>query len=240
MAETFRFSSRPNRAHEVRWRTWGADAFEEAAREDRPLLLNLTAFWCHWCHVMDETTYSEPDLIRLLNEELVPLRVDADQHPHVQDRYIAGGWPTNAFLTPSGEVLWAGTYVEPDEFRQVARGVLAAWRGRRDELQVEIVRRHESSLLGREMPLSPHGHVGLLRLILDRPAGIVPKFRQFSFASTLDDSLKRRSRVIEHVEKPLHVGRISAFSHVLHQRPPILILCEVTIHLNRTRSCFES
>jgi uncharacterized protein len=106
---SFRFSPRPNRARDVNWRPWGAEAFAEAVATDKPILLNLTAVWCHWCHLMDETTYSEPDLIDLINENLIPVRVDADRHPHVQDRYIAGGWPTNAFLTPTGEVLWSGT-----------------------------------------------------------------------------------------------------------------------------------
>src|SRR5690606_40783264 len=97
MPANLRFAPRPNRANEIGWRPWGRAAFEEAARADRPVLLNLTAVWCHWCHVMDETTYSDPALIELINAELVPVRVDADLYPHVQDRYIAGGWPTNAF-----------------------------------------------------------------------------------------------------------------------------------------------
>ncbi|MFO7261579.1 MAG: DUF255 domain-containing protein [bacterium] len=159
MSDSFRFSPRPNRAHEIAWRPWGREAFEEAARRDRPVLLNLTAVWCHWCHVMDETTYSDPEIIDLVNRELVPVRVDADRYPHVQDRYIAGGWPTNAFLTPTGEVLWAGTYVPPDQFRAVAGGVLAAWRGRRAELQAEIERRRKAL----EAARSRHRPLGLVR-----------------------------------------------------------------------------
>lgn len=144
MADTFRFSPRPNRAAEIRWRSWSSETFDDALRADRPVLLNLTATWCGWCQRMDETTYSDPELIELINSELVPVRVDADQLPHVQERYIAGGWPTNAFLTPTGEVLWAGTYVEPAEFAAVAAGVLKAWRERREELQVEIERRRRA------------------------------------------------------------------------------------------------
>ena len=139
-----RFSPRPNRAHEIQWRAWGAQAFAEALESNHPILLNLTAVWCHWCHLMDETTYSDPDLIRLINDHFVPIRVDADMHPHVQDRYIAGGWPTNAFLTPTGEVLWSGTYVPPDQFRSVANSVLGAWRERHVELQQEIERRRKA------------------------------------------------------------------------------------------------
>lgn len=144
MPAHFRYSPNPNRASEIRWRPWGRDAFDEAAAADAPVLLALTAIWCRWCHRMDETTFSEPDLIELVNERLIPIRVDADLHPHVQERYLAAGWPTNAFLTPTGEVLWSGTYVPPEEFRSVAAGVLAAWRGRREELEVEIARRRKA------------------------------------------------------------------------------------------------
>ncbi|HSJ05771.1 MAG TPA: DUF255 domain-containing protein [Longimicrobiales bacterium] len=144
MPDVFRFSPNPNRAHEIAWHEWGEAALAAAVGNDRPILLNLTAVWCHWCHLMDETTYSDPDIIQLINDEFVAIRVDADRHPHVQDRYIAGGWPTTAFLVPSGEVLWAGTYTEADQLREVARGVLAAWRERRSELEVEIDRRRRA------------------------------------------------------------------------------------------------
>ena len=141
---SFRFSSRPNRAHEIQWRTWGQEAFAEASAADRPMLLCLTAVWCQWCQLMDETTYSDPALIELINSHFVPLRVDADQYPHVHDRYIAGGWPTNAFLTPTGEVLWAGTYIVADQLVQIAESVRSAWSGRRAELGAEIERRRKA------------------------------------------------------------------------------------------------
>lgn len=131
-------------SHDINWRPWGAAAFAEAAAADKPILLNLTAVWCQWCHMMDETTYSEAAIVELVNEKLVPIRVDADQHPHVQDRYIAGGWPTNAFLTPTGEVLWTGTYVPAEQFTEVSAGVLGAWDARREELKIEIDRRRKA------------------------------------------------------------------------------------------------
>jgi uncharacterized protein YyaL (SSP411 family) len=155
----FRFSRRPNRASEIHWRTWSAETFADAERLDRPVLLNLTAVWCHWCHLMDETTYSDPALISLINEQMVAVRVDADRLPHVQDRYTAGGWPTNAFLTPTGEVLWAGTYVSAEQFQAVAEGVLSAWRDRREHLQEEIVRRRRAM----EAARSRQPSVGLVR-----------------------------------------------------------------------------
>jgi uncharacterized protein len=159
MPERFRFSPRPNMADRVHWRPWSADAFREAATADRPVLLNLTAAWCQWCNRMDETTYSDAGLIDLINGSLVPIRVDADRYPHVQDRYIAGGWPTNAFLTPTGEVLWAGGYVDREEFARVAAGVLQAWDERRDELRVEIERRRRAL----EAARAHHVTAGLVR-----------------------------------------------------------------------------
>ena len=159
MGDKLRFSPRANRADEIQWRGWGPDAFAEAVSANKTVLLNLTAVWCHWCHLMDETTYSEPDLIQLINEHLIAIRVDADQHPHVQDRYIAGGWPTNAFLTPTGEVLWSGTYVEPQEFGNVAQSVVIAWSERHAELQVEIERRRKAL----EAARGRHHVTGLVR-----------------------------------------------------------------------------
>ncbi len=159
MSDNFRFSPRTNRAHEIQWRSWGPRAFAEAAAVNKPVLLNLTAVWCHWCHLMDETTYSDPALITLVNDNFVAIRVDADKHPHVQDRYIAGGWPTNAFLTPTGEVLWSGTYVPPEQFGSVAESVIGAWRERHVELQQEIERRRKAM----EAARGRHHLAGLVR-----------------------------------------------------------------------------
>jgi uncharacterized protein len=144
MSQMLQAGSGPGRAGQIHWREWGPEAFAAAAAADAPVLLNLTASWCHWCGVMDETTWSHPDVISRVTEQLVAIRVDADRYPHVQDRYIAGGWPTIAFLTPTGEVLWAGTYTEADQLLGVAASVLDAWQQRRDELQHEIARRRSA------------------------------------------------------------------------------------------------
>ncbi len=159
MAEPFRFSPRPNRAAEIHWRHWTPAAFEEATKSERPLLLILTTRWCRSCQELDETTLSDPGVIRLLNEEVVPVRVDADRNPHIQERYISGGWPTCAFLAPTGEVFWSGTYVSAQEMRRVARGVLDGWRDRRAELEQEIVRRRKAM----EAARSRRPAIGIIR-----------------------------------------------------------------------------
>ncbi|HEY5387311.1 MAG TPA: DUF255 domain-containing protein, partial [Thermoleophilia bacterium] len=111
----FRFSPRPNRAHEIEWRPWSEAAFAEAHKLGRPILLSLSAVWCHWCHVMDETSYSDPRVIAAVNEGFVPIRVDNDRHPDVNRRYNMGGWPTTAFLAASGDPITGATYMPPEQ-----------------------------------------------------------------------------------------------------------------------------
>ena len=94
-----RFSPRPNQAHEIEWQPWVAAPFKRAQDEDKPVLLSISAVWCHWCHVMDETSFSDSEVIHLINRDFVAVRVDSDQRPDVNSRYNMGGWPTIAFLT---------------------------------------------------------------------------------------------------------------------------------------------
>ena len=130
----FRFSPRPNQAHEIHWQEWSAAAFDRARLEDKPVLLSISAVWCHWCHVMDETALSDPEVIRLANDSYVPVRVDSDQRPDVNARYNMGGWPTVALLTPEGDVIAGYTYMDaPRLFAALERGA-GAWVGNRQAL----------------------------------------------------------------------------------------------------------
>ena len=130
----FHFSPRPNRAHEIRWRRWSEEAFEQAAREDKPVLLSISAVWCHWCHVMDETTYSQESVIDLANREYVPIRVDNDVRPDINQRYNMGGWPTTAFLTPQGDILTGATYLPPDQMADALAKVASYYRTNKPEI----------------------------------------------------------------------------------------------------------
>jgi uncharacterized protein YyaL (SSP411 family) len=132
--DEFRFSPRPNRAAEIAWRPWGEEAFAEARRLGRPVLLSLSAVWCHWCHVMDETSYSDPRVIEIIDRHYLPVRVDNDRNPDVNRRYNMGGWPTTAFLTGSGEVLTGATYVPPDQMVLALERVRAFFEEHRHEL----------------------------------------------------------------------------------------------------------
>src|SRR5207244_4496149 len=114
-AAEFHFSPRPNRADEIKWRPWSQASFDEAKALDRPILLSISAVWCHWCHVMDETTYSNQGVIDMVNSEYLPIRVDNDVRPDINQRYNMGGWPTTAFLTPTGDILTGATYLPPEQ-----------------------------------------------------------------------------------------------------------------------------
>ena len=130
-------------AHQpVHWYAWSDEAFAAARAQDRPILLDIGAVWCHWCHVMDRESYEDPRLAAFLNERYVCIKVDRDERPDVDARYQRavqalagqGGWPLTAFLTPDGDVFHGGTYFPPDErlgrpaFRTVLERVLEAYR----------------------------------------------------------------------------------------------------------------
>ncbi|MDA8194762.1 MAG: DUF255 domain-containing protein [Thermaerobacter sp.] len=136
MAESpFRFSPRPNQAHRIQWQEWGSGAFAQAERQDKPILLSISAVWCHWCHVMDETTYSDNAIITRINRDFIPVRVDNDQRPDVNLRYNMGGWPTTALLTPGGEILTGGTYINPEQMAALLSQVLDYWAANRDTIR---------------------------------------------------------------------------------------------------------
>lgn len=107
----------------VQWQGWDEAAFARSREEDKPILLGISAVWCHWCHVMDRQTYSNEAVAAYINEHYVPVRVDNDERPDINERYNQGGWPTTAFLTPEGEILAGATYVPPDEMLRMLQQI---------------------------------------------------------------------------------------------------------------------
>src|SRR5690242_13968867 len=107
----------------IQWHEWGEEAFAAAQRENKPILLDIGAVWCHWCHVMDRESYDNPDVAQIINERFIAVKVDRDERPDIDSRYqIAvsaisgqGGWPLTAFLTPDGKPFYGGTYFPPDD-----------------------------------------------------------------------------------------------------------------------------
>ncbi len=107
----------------IQWHEWGSEAFRRAQAEDKLILLDLTAVWCHACHVMDRTTYANPRIIQLLNDNFIPIRVDTDQRPDLEARYRAGGWPTTNLLLPTGEILFQANALEFEEMEEMLHQV---------------------------------------------------------------------------------------------------------------------
>ena len=110
----------------IDWLPWTVDAFARAGREGKPVLLSITAAWCRACHEMDRTTYVDPDVVALIRDRFVPIRIDTDRRPDINDRYNLGGWPTTAFLTADGDVITGGTFVPVDRMAGVLSRVIAA------------------------------------------------------------------------------------------------------------------
>jgi uncharacterized protein YyaL (SSP411 family) len=147
-AAGFHFSPRPNRAAEINWHAWSKDAFDEARSAGKPILLSISAVWCHWCHVMDETTYSHPSVIELINRDYVPVRVDNDVRPDINQRYNMGGWPTTAFLTPSGDILTGATYLPPDQMASALVRVSDYYRGNQAEIATRVLEARKRAASG--------------------------------------------------------------------------------------------
>ena len=129
-----RFSPNRNEAHRIEWLPWANASFERAQNEDKPVLLSISAAWCHWCHVMDETTYSDPDVQSLLSSSFIAVRVDNDHRPDINARYNVGGWPTTAFLTPHGGLVGGATYLPPDQFLAMLQELQEAYRADKPQL----------------------------------------------------------------------------------------------------------
>ena len=112
----------------MEWLPWSAESFDLAARDRRPVILSITAAWCAACHEMDRTTYADPAIRAIIDARFVPVRVDSDRRPDINERYNLGGWPTTAFLTPSGDLLAGGTFIPLDQMEGVLRRVADAFR----------------------------------------------------------------------------------------------------------------
>ncbi|HXT87476.1 MAG TPA: thioredoxin domain-containing protein [Verrucomicrobiae bacterium] len=136
-------------AHQpVDWHEWGDAAFAKARAESKPILLDIGAVWCHWCHVIDRESYENPEIAALINQFYVAVKVDRDERPDVDARYQAavsaisgqGGWPLTAFLTPEGKPFFGGTYFPPEDamgrpgFKRILAGAAEAFRSKRAEV----------------------------------------------------------------------------------------------------------
>ncbi len=137
-------------AHQpIHWHEWGDAAFARAKAEDKPILLDIGAVWCHWCHVIDRESYENVEIAKIINEHFVPVKVDRDERPDVDSRYQSaisaisgqGGWPLTGFLLSDGKPFFGGTYFPPDDqmgrpgFRRILLAVADSYRNKRAELE---------------------------------------------------------------------------------------------------------
>ncbi|MFI7402914.1 thioredoxin domain-containing protein [Streptomyces sp. NPDC049541] len=148
----------------VNWWPWSAEAFEEARKSGKPVLLSVGYSSCHWCHVMAHESFEDQATADFLNEHFVSVKVDREERPDVDAVYMEavqaatgqGGWPMTVFLTPDAEPFYFGTYFPPaprhgsPSFRQVLEGVSSAWSDRRDEV-AEVAGKIVRDLAGREI-----------------------------------------------------------------------------------------
>lgn len=130
-------------AHQpIDWHEFGEEAFQLAKELDRPILLDIGAVWCHWCHVIDRESYDNPEIAELINRHYVAIKVDRDQRPDVDARYQQvvqalsgqGGWPLTAFLTHDGRLIYGGTYFPPDTMKSLLLRIEEIYRERKNEI----------------------------------------------------------------------------------------------------------
>src|SRR2546427_1867095 len=158
----------------IHWYEWGEDAFAAAKRENKPMLLDIGAVWCHWCHVMDRESYDDPEVAQIVNDNFIAVKVDRDERPDIDSRYQVavssisgqGGWPLTAFLTPDGKPFYGGTYFPPDDhwgrpgFKRVLLSIANAYREKHGDVveqakMVEGAISHAESFTGRSAQFSP-------------------------------------------------------------------------------------
>ncbi len=139
----FEADSRPTfQAHDpyeelslVDWRPWSDDLF---GKSRKPVLLDISGKWCHWCHLYDETVYANRELARYISEHFVPVRVDPDARPDIDSRYNHGGWPTLVVLTPDGDVIRGTTY-DPDGVQAFLERALEGYASIADSTRTQML-----------------------------------------------------------------------------------------------------
>jgi uncharacterized protein YyaL (SSP411 family) len=143
----------------IQWHEWGEEAFASAQRANKPILLDIGAVWCHWCHVMDRESYDDAEVAAIVNEHFIAVKVDRDERPDIDSRYQAaisavsgqGGWPLTAFLTPDGKPFYGGTYFPPNDgygrpsFKRVLTSIANAYKEKHGDV-VEQAKMVESAI----------------------------------------------------------------------------------------------
>jgi hypothetical protein len=200
----------------VDWQEWGDAAFARAHSENKLILLDIGAVWCHWCHVMDRESYEDPEIAEIINGHFIAVKVDRDERLDVDTRYQSavqamsgqGGWPLTVILTPEGKPFFGGTYFPKDErygrpgFGHVLLTMAHAYRDRNDEVlesadSVVAAIEYNESFSGRSADL----HAGIVEKLVqsalqqfDRHHGGFGTQPKFPHPSILDLLLDHATR----------------------------------------------
>jgi len=203
----------------IQWHEWGAEAFAAAQRDNKPMLLDIGAVWCHWCHVMDRESYDDPEIAAIVNEHFIPVKVDRDERPDIDSRYQAavqavsgqGGWPLTAFLTPHGKPFYGGTYFPPSDgygrpsFRRVLLSISNAYNEKHGDV-VEQAKMVESAIAQSESFSGKDGRVSASMIaaiqtsafrMFDPQHGGFGQAPKFPHPSALDLLIERYARSVE-------------------------------------------
>jgi len=227
----------------VQWHEWGEEAFALAQRENRPMLLDIGAVWCHWCHVMDRESYDDPQVAAIVNEHFIAVKVDRDERPDIDSRYQAavsvlsgqGGWPLTAFLTPDGKPFYGGTYFPPTDgygrpsFKRVLISIANAYRDKNGDV-VEQAKMVESAIAQAESFAGRDGRVsaGIIATIQKSAFGMfdaehggfgqAPKFPHPSVLDLLIEQYGRKikipNRELSSVDAELHNVIVTTLDHM--------------------------
>src|ERR1700675_1480814 len=156
----------------IRWHEFGEGAFAAARLANKPMLLDIGAVWCHWCHVMDRESYDDAEIAAIVNQHFIAVKVDRDERPDIDSRYQAavqavsgqGGWPLTAFLTPDGKPFYGGTYFPPNDgygrpsFRRVLLSIANAYKEKHGDV-VEQAKMVEQAIAQSESPAGRDGRI---------------------------------------------------------------------------------
>jgi hypothetical protein len=156
----------------IHWHEWGEEAFAAARRDNKPMLLDIGAVWCHWCHVMDRESYDDPEVAAIVNQHFIAVKVDRDERPDIDSRYQVaisavsgqGGWPLTAFLTPDGKPFYGGTYFPPNDgygrpsFRRVLLSIANAYKEKNGDV-VEQAKMVEDAIVQAESFAGKSGRI---------------------------------------------------------------------------------
>ena len=179
----------------ITWYEWDEESFELAGPLDLPVLLYITAPWCEPCHLMEDSTLADPQVVETINDDFIPILVDADKRPDVDSRYNRGGWPTTAFLNAEGEVLESHNFLTAEQMLSALRGIKARYEGKEEPPAPTIAIRSGLPLaelderpeaVGKLTPELPETVVGRVLEAFDREHGGFGGTPKFHHAEVLE------------------------------------------------------